>query len=164
MVANIEIGRPTADEEYWNAVRDFYAFLPTMNDAGVSGYFIVKPQGKADDGTSSAFGGGQLYFVNQTDPDKAQELLSPILTSWKKGLDYRPEFRLTQEPKATSYLARILSGSDDTGGGAAMGSRLISRELLDTADGPAAVAQAFKDLDVGPTDEFLGARLPATLI
>lgn len=125
-----------------------------MSDAGVSGYFIAGPKGTPDS-NNSAVGGGMLYFINQTDSDKAQELFSPLLSNWEDGLGYRPELKLTQEPKATSYFARVLNGSDYTGAGAALGSRLISRELLETDDGPRAVAQALKDLDAGPTDVLL---------
>lgn len=155
MTANFGFEVPVADDAYWNAVSDFYAFLPTMNDAGVSGYYIVSPQGIEND-TSSAFAGGTLFFANQTDAQEARELFSPLLSTWEKGLGYPPELQFTHEPSMTSYFARVLNASDYTGAGSVLGSRLISRELLETPDGPDAVAQALRDLNAGPNDTILG--------
>lgn len=155
MTSTIGFYRPVADDAYWDAVRDFYAFLPTMNDAGVSGYFTAIPQ-QTTNGSSMAVGGAQVFFVNQTDTEKAQDLFSSLLSAWEDSLGYPIQLNLTQLPRITSYFSHALSGSDFTGAGTALGSRLISRELLETADGPSAVAQAIKDLDLGPDDQALG--------
>ncbi|KAK2762248.1 hypothetical protein FQN54_001258 [Arachnomyces sp. PD_36] len=156
MSSQIGFYRPVADDAYWDAVRDFYAFLPTMVDAGVSGYVIVTPQQVSENGTTMALGGAQLFFVNQTDESEARKLFEPLLSDWEDTLGYRADLNFTQLPKITSYFAETLKGSDYTGAGTAMASRLISREFLKSPDGPAAVAQAIKDLDLPPNDQALG--------
>lgn len=120
--------------------------LPAISDAGGSGYYSVIPQSSANPVSSI---NTQLFFVNVTDQAAVRKVLDSLKTEGQKimpSLDYL----FAPAPHISEAISQGLlqSGDHSDGGGGIVitGSRLVSRDLLESKDGPAKLAKALRDI------------------
>lgn len=138
---------------YWDAVTQFHASLPTLNDAGGTGYYFITPPNDYN-GTNVQVLTLALIFPNSTDTIKVDGLYHPLLSSLNKSSSLMVQYESAALPRISSVFSQILipgpvGTADNTGSTNLIGSRLFSRDLLVSKDGPARLVEAFKSLSQG---------------
>ena len=130
---------------FWQALEIFHEQLPSINDAGGSGYYFVTPAATPGNIsiTSVAF-----FFANVSDVGYVNRTVGPAVDGISALLGnasvvYQPYFA----PESKYVFASILNGTADTTGSVARsGSRLISHDFLASPDGPARLSAALQQI------------------
>lgn len=149
----------TESTAYWDSVTQFHASLPTLNDAGGTGYYYIRPQFDYD-GTDVQVLALALMFPNTTDTTKVDGLFHPLISSLNKTSSLLVQYECAVLPRISSVFSKILipgpvGTADDTGVTNLIGSRLFSRDLLVSKDGPARLVEALKPLSQGITGHIV---------
>lgn len=150
VTSNLNISTPTGSPDFWNAVTAFHAALPDLNDAGGSGYYIISPNQPVDGiGNLSVFTLA-LVFPDQTDTGKIDELYAPLLSKLNET-DADIQYAALPFP-SIGFALRLLQELNPkiTGLPVSGGSRLFSRDLLASEEGPAKLVSALKGLKYEP--------------
>ncbi|KAL4878800.1 hypothetical protein BJY04DRAFT_229664 [Aspergillus karnatakaensis] len=142
----LNITTPVGHPTFWDAMTAFHAHMPTLNDANGAGYYYIYPELPWNKSVSDFT--TILMFPNHTDTARVDELFSPLLTKLNDTPAVTVGYTSIQLPTintlVTNYL--MVTGADHTGGIAHGGSRLFSRDLLVSGDGPQRLIQTLKDL------------------
>lgn len=126
------------DDKYWKGIEAFHSHIASVNDNGGTGYYLAYP-GIA----SFTFEG---FFANQTDPTVAEKVLNPMIADMRDATGVNVTLSVTPVSSMSALYAAQYTGSDTTGQLVQLGSRLLSRSLFDSADGPARVTDALRNL------------------
>lgn len=155
-VASINFTSTVGNPGFWNAVEQFHAFLPIVNDAGATGYYFLMPNTPVGN-TSLAVMSASFFFVNQSDTAKIDEFIRPVVEKINSTSGVTAMYESLQSPNVSTIFDFLVAGNDDvTGGNVAVGSRLISKDFLSTPDGPKKLAAALQTLSSGPNHGFTG--------
>lgn len=141
---------------YWTAVEELHRHLPSINDAGGSGYYYLFPV-KPDNSTAEII--GAFFFVNQTETDvpAIDSLFEPMLSALNDIPNMNVSSTSLPIPQMRFLVAELLpSDSDTTGHTSAIGSRLISRDFLLSSDGPEKLTDALSQLKQVPGRAITG--------
>lgn len=143
VVSNLNISAVDSST-FWDAITQFHSYLPALNDAGGSGYYFMMPQYQV-----SVMG---LMFLNTSDTAIIDRLYHPLVSALNSTSGVSVQYASLPLPNVSSVFSNILlpgpvGTSDDTGAINLIGSRLFSRDLLVSKDGPAKLIDAFKSLD-----------------
>ncbi len=113
----------------------FHANLPSINDAGASGYYLFIPAATEGSGSRATFA---IYFANVSNLAYANETLSPTIKSFVSLLGNASiEYSLAVISESKDFFAESLPGQSDPGGSVdRVGSRLISHDFLASSCGP----------------------------
>jgi hypothetical protein len=120
---------------FWEAVTDFHTHLPSLNDAGGSGYYSLNPNPQNETGTLDIL--GALWYPNKTDTSKIMTLFEPLMAAWNKTVGWSYVNVILLPSTAVVFAASLKDDADTLGFNLATGSRLISRDLIASRDGPA---------------------------
>lgn len=140
---------------FWDAVTKFHASLPTLNDAGGSGYYFIQPQYDLNGTTVSAMA-LMLVFPDVTDTARVNRLYHPLISALNGTAGVTAQYGSVPFPSFSQVISTVLlpgpvGTPDETGATNLVGSRLFSRDLLVSKDGPARLIDALKSLGVGFT-------------
>ena len=128
---------------FWQAMEIFHMHLPSINDAGASGYYFVTPAATPGNIsiTSLAF-----FFANVSDIGYVNRTVKPAVDDISTLLGNASVVYQTYfAPESKYVFATILNGTADTTGSVArVGSRLISHDFLASPDGPARLSAALQ--------------------
>ncbi|KAK2873242.1 hypothetical protein FQN49_002498 [Arthroderma sp. PD_2] len=146
-----------ANESYWDAVEKFQAYLPTLSDAGCSGYYYLVP--KVTIGSqSAAVVVTSFYFPNQTDKAYVDDLYKPLFANLSAipGIDVARSN--VAAPSSTEAFRPVFGVTPprDGGGINILGSRLYSRKLLETPGGAANLTTAISKLRFNSLQPAIG--------
>lgn len=130
---------------FWNSVTDFHSLIPRINDGGASGYYSIDAAASAAPPYTL---GGFFIFANFTQ-DRAQDvqqILSPLVSSLQNevgdGLIIPPANYSSSMHTFLQYYQQ--TSPDPTGFIDRIGSRLISKDLLNSHDGPSELTAALQ--------------------
>lgn len=156
-MVNLNVSTVARNPHFWEAITDFHAAIPSLNDAGAGGYYFitpVMPLGKIDVSTLSIL----LFFPNQTDTANADKLFAPLRSKLNATAGVTTQYISALFPSIHQMLSGLLirGDMDPTGQRVILGSRLFSRDLLVSPDGPAKLINAWKRLKFGPGDSITG--------
>ena len=130
---------------FWQALEIFHTHLPSINDAGGSGYYFVTPAATPGNVsiTSMAF-----FFAIVSDTGYVNRTLGPAVDGISALLGNASVVYVPYYAPASKYVfATILNGTDDaTGSVARTGSRLVSHDFLAAPDGPARLSAALQQI------------------
>lgn len=133
-------------ESYWKAVERFHAFLPEFNLAGGSMYYWLIPDlqdssfGHVSEITASGGFGNQS---SKADVDEIMERLAGEL-GHITGIPFN--YTSTVWPKASAMYVTSNKLPDEVGQNAILGSRIVTRDFLESRDGPSKVTDALRSL------------------
>lgn len=150
VISSLNISTPTGSPDFWSAMTAFHASLPDLNGAGGSGYYTISPIPPVDGvGNLSVFRLA-LIFPDQTDPGKINDLHAPLLSKLgETNADI--QYTALPFPSVGSSVQLLAQLSPNLGGVPATGgSRLFSRDLLASEEGPAKLVSALKRLKYEP--------------
>lgn len=150
VTTSLNISTPTGSPDFWSAVTAFHASLPDLNDAGGSGYYIISPNQAVEGvGNLSVFNLA-LIFPDQTDTGKIKELYAPLFSKLNET-DADIQYAALPFPSIGIALRLLQELSPEIAGVPAWGgSRLFSRDLLVSEEGPEKLVSALKRLKYEP--------------
>ncbi|KNG81506.1 FAD/FMN-containing isoamyl alcohol oxidase MreA-like protein [Aspergillus nomiae NRRL 13137] len=139
ILTNLNITTSVGNPQYWDALTDFHASLPRINDAKGAGYYWMVPDIKLSENTSVS-------------------TLTQVSSSPIKQTQHRLTYASYAIPSVGFIFSNIfLTGSSDqTGGVSLLGSRLFSRDLLSSNNGSRKLTSALRSIRVDPGSAILG--------
>ncbi|KAK5998693.1 putative FAD-linked oxidoreductase [Cladobotryum mycophilum] len=152
---NITINETNA---FWNLTQDFHKHLPAMSEAGACGYYFVGLNDAATNTTASRSLIATFIFTNRTEQRPIQNVMDSFIADARKVLP-KAAYILHNLPTVSLFINASLAGTDadSTGGIVVAASRMISRKLLTTHDGPAQVTRALREItEISTTVGFTG--------
>lgn len=155
---NLNVTSTAANPHFWDAWTAWHAALPSLNDAGGSGYYFTNPNLPLNANTSVSSLISLLIFPEQTNVTAVEQHYLPLLSKLRKI----PEIQVSNigfpVPNISSTFELLLAGPqyDSTGSTAMLASRLYSKDLLTSQDGPARLTEAWKSLGLAPGSTIVG--------
>ncbi|KAJ5676073.1 hypothetical protein N7462_008970 [Penicillium macrosclerotiorum] len=159
VVYNLNITTAANDPHFWDAFSAWHGALPSLNDAGGSGYYFGFPIMPLDAQTSVSTIIALLMFPGKTDPSEIDQLFRPLTAKLQQisGVS-TANFSLPLPTMNETIFTLLINGkpSDSTGSTALLASRLYSKDLLKSKDGPDRLANAWKSIAWSPYSGFTG--------
>ncbi|KAJ6032595.1 hypothetical protein N7540_003327 [Penicillium herquei] len=155
---SFEGGAALGSDAYWDAVAYLNSFLPEFNEAGGSMYYYLSPtyttSGEMQISWMHAFGS----FPNFTSIAEVNKTMMPLIENLRNITGSSFTYTPGLYKQASALYVENFSGPDQAGIPAILGSRLLTRDLLKSADGPKEIAKALRTLKVYPdiTDPISG--------
>ncbi|KAK5800115.1 hypothetical protein VI817_002327 [Penicillium citrinum] len=157
---NLNITTSGNNPRFWNAFSAFHAALPSLNDAGGSGYYFGIPNLPYGQNTTVSALTSLLLFPQKTDVKEIIELYEPLAKRLRQINGIKIEAAPIALPSVNSTIFEILlsgSDADSTGGvSALLASRLYSKDLMLSENGPDRLAKAWKSIGWSPFSSFIG--------
>ncbi|KAL4868327.1 hypothetical protein BDV12DRAFT_209295 [Aspergillus spectabilis] len=151
ILSNLNISTSVDHPEFWEAIAQFHAHLPALSDAGGAGYYYIFPQLPWVDNTTISGFIASIMFPNQTDVSKVDQAVAPLLKQLKATSAVTTQYAVMPLPSIDALISGVLitEDADTTGSIALVGSRLFSRDLLTSEDGPERLSSTLRGL-LGP--------------
>ncbi|KAJ4250981.1 hypothetical protein NW762_011631 [Fusarium torreyae] len=149
-------GAPFGNESYWEAVKHFHAFLPKFNDAGGNMYYWLLPDlrdthlGHVSAMTAS---GG---FGNVSSKAAIDKLMSPLVNKLGNITGSPFNYTSTLSRKASIMYTATNEPPDEVGRRVILGSRIVTRDLLKSTEGPGKVTDALRSMRTYPGETVEG--------
>lgn len=157
---NVNITTSSGNPRFWDAFSAFHAALPAINDAGGSGYYFGVPILPFGQNTTVSAITSLLLFPQKTDVNEIIKLYEPLTRKLGQINGVKVEAAPIPLPSVNSTIFEVLlSGSDaDSTGGVSslLASRLYSKDLMMSEDGPERLAKAWKSISWSPYSTFIG--------
>ena len=151
---NYTLAAPNA--AFWAGVEAFHKHLVALNDAGGTGYYYITPINPVPGvGVVSTFV-MYTWFVNQTNTAILPPLFGPLISDITTAIGSAPALTVIPFPSMSSMYAAVFPGSDYEGYLGEIGSRLVSRDFVNSPGAPAKIANALSSLKLGPGDFIEG--------
>ncbi|KAJ5104156.1 hypothetical protein N7532_004685 [Penicillium argentinense] len=157
---NINITTSGDDPRFWKAFSEFHAALPSLNDAGGSGYYFGSPNLPLGPNTSVSSLTSLLFFPEKTDQNEIAKLYEPLKSKLQQVGGVKVDDAAIPFPSVNSTIFTVLlqeGGTDTTGSiSSLLVSRLYSKDLMLSDNGPGRLATAWKSLRWDPYSSFIG--------
>ncbi|EEP79262.1 predicted protein [Uncinocarpus reesii 1704] len=144
-----------ANSSYWDGMEKFHAYLPTLSDAGASGYYYMLPNVHLPDFGELAVTSVIFFFANNNIAS-ADKAFAPLLSSLNAIPGLQVDYASEQLPNSASLYQSSLKGSDNTGTVAVLGSRLVSRHFFESRHGPSTLTSVLRKLKYPPGVPVIG--------
>jgi hypothetical protein len=156
-MVNLTVTTVAQNPGFWGAMTDFHAAIPSLNDAGASGYYFIMPKIPFKNMEVARLS-VLLFLPNQTNVAKIDKLVAPLQSKLNSTIGLVTDYASFSFPSINSLLSGLLirGNMDPTGQSVILGSRLFSRELLVSHDGPAKLVNAWKKIKFHPGDTITG--------
>ncbi|KAJ5612346.1 hypothetical protein N7510_005540 [Penicillium lagena] len=155
----LNVSTTLGNPHFWDGFREFHAALPALNDAGASGYYFTLPNYPVDANTSLSAMMVLLMFPAHSNVSQIDQLYAPLRSKLRELPGVIMQYESTVLPSIYSSIETLLLGgsnSDSTGSISVLASRLYSRDLLKSADGPDRLTNAWRSIRTGPYDQIIG--------
>lgn len=158
IATNLNISTSVNNPRFWDAFTQFHAALPALNGAGGSGYYFTVPNYPVSPTTAVSAMTILLMFPNTTNTSAIDQLYVPLRSKLRQIPGVITQYTSIPFPTMNSTIqTMLLSGkADDTGSVAMLGSRLFSKDLLTSKDGPRRLTDAWRSIAMGPGQAILG--------
>ncbi|KAB8231458.1 FAD-dependent oxidoreductase [Aspergillus alliaceus] len=157
VVSNLNVSTAVGNPGFWQALTDFHAAIPALNELG-GGYYFISPNIPLNQTHGISSLSTVLIFPNQTDTRKADKLFMPLMSKLNATSGVSMQYGSMPFPNIHALLSEFLlqGGSDPTGARVILGSRLFSRDLLASSDGPGKLVSALRTLGSNSENGFTG--------
>lgn len=158
VVYNFNITTSVGDPRFWDAFAQWHAALPAINDGGGSGYYFGFPNMPISASISVSTIISLMMFPEKTEVAQVDALYQPLAAKLREigGVQIANASLPFPTMNSTIFTMLIGGSSDITGGVSMLASRLYSKDLMLSKDGPERLANAFKSIKWNPYSEFLG--------
>lgn len=151
IVASLNITASSGDHEFWDGLTEFHRALPSLNGAGGGGFYFAVPNQLINDSSSMAVMSSILIFANHTNLTQVDALYGPLRSSLAHLPDISIEYGAFALPSIQATLSSIFFSTKPVGGEIGIvASRLYSKDLLMTDDGPERLTNAWSSLEYEP--------------
>ncbi|KAJ5727594.1 hypothetical protein N7493_005414 [Penicillium malachiteum] len=144
---------------FWDAWTEWHAALPSLNDAGGSGYYFSLPNLPLNANTSVSTMISLLMFPEKTNTTEIEQLYLPLVSKLQKIPGITVQNMAIPFPSINSTVFDVLLAGqpyDSMGSTAMLASRLYSKDLLTSQDGPTRLTNAWKSLGWAPGAAITG--------
>jgi len=149
IVQNINVTFSDIDSLY-QFTEGYFKALPSIADAGGSGYWYIDPSGYILRKGKPDFVVVHFFF-NKTDVAAIESLFEP-LHDLVNSINGTESVNMTRFLPLARYILPKLNGTDGSGQNAIIGTRLYSRSNLETENGPSNFASILKSItNIVPT-------------
>ena len=160
VVSNLNITTTHGDPHFWDVFTQFHAALSALNDAGGSGYCAAIPNLSLNKTSVAAFT-ATLFFPETTDTAAIDRLYGPLLEKVRQNPNVQMQYASFAMPSMNKVIPQVLLGRiaakfDTTGTNGTLGSRLFSKDLLVSKDGPERLTNAWKRMKTPPSSQIFG--------
>ncbi|KAK2757897.1 hypothetical protein FQN54_004303 [Arachnomyces sp. PD_36] len=161
IVATLDVGFPTEHDpdSFWEAVATFHEHLPSLNDAGGSGYYFITQAAATQEPDHTPSLSAPFFYTNQTGAESVKNLYEPLLNSLEKIDNATVKLETSQAPSIVHVLLADLDGeADSTGVAFVLGSRMFSRNFFADPDinGPARLSETMRSFSTKWGGQFQG--------
>ncbi|GIK03828.1 hypothetical protein Aspvir_007903 [Aspergillus viridinutans] len=158
VITSMNITTAAGDPAFWNAVADFHAALPAVTDARGGGYYFMVPNLPWENNQAISVLSFMLFHANISDTTEIGQVYEPLLKKLNATAGVYTQYRSFPMPSVHEAITELLlvGDSDGTGSIALLFSRLFSRDLLTSKDGPARLASAMSKLRYTPGEAVSG--------
>ena len=161
VISKLNITTAHGDPHFWDGFTQFHAALPALNDAGGSGYYATRPNLSLNQTSSVAAFTATLLFPENTDTTAIDRLHGPLLDKLRQIPSAQIQYASFAMPSMNKVISKALLGGvaakfDTTGTNSIIGSRLFSKDLLESKDGPERLTNAWKRIKTPPSSQFIG--------
>lgn len=156
---NLNMTTASTNPRFWDAWKEWHAALPSLNDAGGSGYYFSLPNVPLNSNMSVSTLISLLMFPEKTNTAEIEQLYLPLLSKLRNITGLTVQKMAYPLPSINTTVFDILLAGppyDSTGGTAMLASRLYSKDLLTTQDGPARLTNAWKSIGWAPGEGITG--------
>jgi hypothetical protein len=155
---NFNITTAGGDPRFWDAFTEWHAALPSLNGAGGSGYYFGVPDMPLNATNSVSIIISLLMFPEKTDVIEIDRLYQPLAAKLQQidGVKFANGSIPFPTMNSTIFTMLLKGQSDSTGGTQMLASRLYSKDLLVSRDGPGRLSNAFRSIKWNPYSEFIG--------
>ncbi|KAN0073991.1 hypothetical protein V8E54_007928 [Elaphomyces granulatus] len=154
VVARLNISALASENtNYWPAVATFSSYVPRLEDENCSGYYYMFPNLTSPGLGQVSAVAAVILCAERSNTTEVEDLLKPMLDPIRKMAGITVSLQSTAYSKTVPAVTGLLSGGADTTGNILiLASRLISRELLLSEDGPTRFTNALSQLPAGDTE------------
>ncbi|KAJ6060182.1 FAD binding domain protein [Penicillium canescens] len=126
-MVNLNVSTVAQNPGFWGAMTDFHPAIPSLNDAGASGYYFISPNVPFKNMEVSRLS-ILLFSPNQTNVAKTDKLVAPLQWKLNGTVGLITEYATIPFPTIHSLLSGLLirGNMDPTGQSVILGSRLFS--------------------------------------
>ncbi|KAK2751088.1 hypothetical protein FQN57_000163 [Myotisia sp. PD_48] len=143
VAVQFDMSRPSADEVFWACAEAIHAHMPSVSDEGGSGYFRIIPKMTPNSAVLTI----RNYFIEHTDIAPINEIYSPLMAALERLTNQTRLVTISAEPSISGTYETVLPEVESTSGvNVALGSRLLSRSLLESDTGPRRLSRALSSL------------------
>ena len=143
IVQNINASFPDAPSLY-RFVEGYLKALPSLADAGGSGYWYVDPEGYILQNNKPTFVVAHFFF-NKTDTAAIEALFKPVY-DLVNSINGSESVNITVPFPKARYVLPQPGGADSTGKNVLIGTRLYSRSNLESINGAANLANVLQKI------------------
>ncbi|KAJ6093350.1 hypothetical protein N7486_008639 [Penicillium sp. IBT 16267x] len=159
IVYNLNVTTSAKNSQFWDAWEAWHAALPSLNAAGGSGYYFTLPNLPLSANTCVPNMYSLLMFPEKTNATEIHHLFLPLLSRLQKIPGVTTQKMAIPLPSINSTVFDVLLGGpphDSTAGISMLASRLYSKDLLLSQDGPARLTNAWKSIGWAPGSAIVG--------
>ncbi|KAJ5793150.1 uncharacterized protein N7503_009128 [Penicillium pulvis] len=156
---NLNFTTSATNPQFWDAWEEWHAALPSLNAAGGSGYYFTMPNLPLNANMSVSSMYSLLMFPEKTNVTEIQLLYLPLILKLQKIPGVATQKMAIPLPSINSTVFGVLLGGpphDSTGSIAMLASRLYSKDLLLSKDGPSRLTSAWKSIGWAPGSRIVG--------
>ncbi|KAF7719017.1 FAD binding, berberine domain-containing protein [Penicillium ucsense] len=155
---NFNMTTAGGDPRFWDVFTEWHSALPSINDGGGSGYYYGFPNLplSATESVSTIF--ALLFFTEKTSVAEVDALFQPLASKLRQMGNVQVVNESIAFPSIISTASTLILGgsADSTGRTSMLASRLYSKDLMLTPNGPRRLANAIKSIKWDPGHEFIG--------
>lgn len=157
VVASLDITAPSGVPGFWESLSEIHRALPSLNDAGGGGFYTVIPNLPVNESASMAIISTKLIFANHSNVVEIDKLFEPLKAKLAGVSGIMSQFGSFSLPSIKSTLSNVFSNKQPIGGEiGVVASRLYSKDLLLSEDGPERLTNALESLEYEPGRALAG--------
>ncbi|RHZ57992.1 FAD-dependent oxidoreductase [Aspergillus thermomutatus] len=158
VITTMNITTAGGDPAFWTAVSDFHAALPALTDARGGGYYFMLPNLPWAQNQSLSVLSFMLFHANASNTTQIDQVYQPLLKTLNATAGVYSQYTSFAMPSFHEAIAKLLllGDSDVTGGVSLLASRLFSRDLLASKDGPGRLVSAMRKFRYAPGESVIG--------
>ncbi|KAH2275764.1 hypothetical protein KXW96_003641 [Aspergillus fumigatus] len=158
VVTTMNITTAGGDPAFWTAVADFHAVLPAVTDARGGGYYFIIPNLPWENNQTLSVLRFYLFHTNTSNTTEVGQMYEPLMKKLNATAGVYTQYMSLPMSSVHEALSKLMlvGDSDETGSIAVIFSRLFSKDLLTSKDGPARLASAMSKFRYTPWQTVSG--------
>ncbi|KAF4234652.1 hypothetical protein CNMCM8980_008618 [Aspergillus fumigatiaffinis] len=158
VITMMNITTAGGDPAFWTAVADFHAVLPAVTDARGGGYYFMLPNQPWENNQTLSVLSFYLCHANTSNTAEVSQVYEPLMKKLNATAGVYTQYRTVPMPSFHEAMSKVIlvGDSDATGSIGLMFSRLFSKDLLTSRDGPTRLASTMSKFRYTPGEAVFG--------
>ncbi|KAF4209842.1 hypothetical protein CNMCM8927_005045 [Aspergillus lentulus] len=158
VVTMMNITTAGGDPAFWTAVADFHAVLPAVTDARAGGYYFMVPNLPWENNQTLSVLSFYLLHANTSNTAEVGQMYEPLMKKLNATASVHTQYMTVPMPSFHETMTKfmLVGDSDATGSVALIFSRLFSKDLLTSKDGPTRLASTMSKFRYTPGEAVSG--------